>query len=255
MLKVFYEVIHTGLDILTPIKKVRVNTSDAPWITQHLKPLIMKRQKAFHKLGIASLQYKLYRNLVNRERNLCKGKFYKLKVEKIKDEDPKVWWRDVKRLSGAYQYSGDLISKIHVDEVHDLYFQDLANAINKAFLYPLEEYRLDKPLARLPNDEAPSESPEAAELRIYKLLSKINPSKTNGPDEIPNWLLREYADFLALHVCKITNASIKEQRLPRMLLANVSPLPKKKIINDINKDLRPISLTSCISKVAEDCVI
>ena len=55
---------------------------------------------------------------------------------------------------GAHQYSSDLISKIHVDEVHDLSLQDLANAINKAFLYPLEEYGLDKPLARLPTDEA-----------------------------------------------------------------------------------------------------
>ena len=65
----------------------------------------------------------------------------------MKDENPKVWWREVKRLCGAHQYSGDLISNIHVDEVQDLSLQDLANAINKAFLYPLEEYCLNQLLA------------------------------------------------------------------------------------------------------------
>ena len=55
-------------------KKVRMNTHDVPWITQHLKDLIRKREQAFHKKGADSVQYKLYRNQVNRERKLCKAK-------------------------------------------------------------------------------------------------------------------------------------------------------------------------------------
>ena len=55
-------------------KKVRMNTRDVPWITQHLKDLIRKREQAFHKKGADSVQYKLYRNQVNRERKLCKAK-------------------------------------------------------------------------------------------------------------------------------------------------------------------------------------
>jgi hypothetical protein len=38
-------------------------------------------------------------------------------------------------------------------------------------------------------------------------------------------------------------------------MADVSPLPKKKLIKDLKKDLRPISLTSCVSKVAEGFVV
>ena len=48
MLNVFYKALHTGLDLLMPVKRVRVNISDVPWMTQHLKSLILKRQKAFH---------------------------------------------------------------------------------------------------------------------------------------------------------------------------------------------------------------
>ena len=66
----------------------------------------------------------------------------------------------------------------------------------------------------------------------YNKLLKLILSKTNGPHEIPNWLLCEYTDFLALPVSKIINSSFKEQRLLCMCkLANVSPLPKKKIVN------------------------
>ena len=37
-------------------------------------------------------------------------------------------------------------------------------------------------------------------------------------------------------------------------MANVTPLPKDPIISDFNKDLRPISLTSTLSKIAESII-
>ena len=76
LLSVFEEVIHTGLDLLMPVSKVQLNTRDAPWMTQHLKDLIQKRQQAFHKKSADSVQFKFYRNQVNRERKLCRTKFY-----------------------------------------------------------------------------------------------------------------------------------------------------------------------------------
>ena len=256
MLSMFCETIHAGLDLLIPVKKVRVCSSDAPWMTQHLKSLILKRQKAFHNKGPKSLQYKLYRNVVNRERKVCKANFYKLKVENMKEKNPMVWWKEVKRLCGAQQHSSDLISQIHAHDVQELSPNDLTNAINDAFLEPLQEYRLHQPLTRLPTDEISSKFHDTSDLRIHKLLSKLNPSKASGPDDIPNWLLREYADLLAYPVSKIISASFVEQRLPHMWkLANVSPLQKKKPVNDLKKDIRPISLTSCLSKVAEDCIV
>ena len=73
---------------------------------------------------------------------------------------------------------------------------------------------------------------------------------------MPNWLLREYAVILALPISLLLNASYKQQRLPAIWkLANVSPLPKVKIVQDLKKELRPISLTPNISKVAEHFVV
>ena len=57
-------------------------------------------------------------------------------------------------------------------------------------------------------------------------------------------------------VTRILNFSYKEQRLPCVWkLADVSPLPKKKPVKEIKKDLRPISLTPCMSKIAEGYVV
>ena len=54
----------------------------------------------------------------------------------------------------------------------------------------------------------------------------------------------------------IINASYYEQRLPNMWkMANVTPLPKTKLVQDLNKNIRPISLTPCLSNVAEECIV
>ena len=38
-------------------------------------------------------------------------------------------------------------------------------------------------------------------------------------------------------------------------LADVTPIPKRKPVKDVKKDLKPISLTTCLSKLAEDLVV
>ena len=88
------------------------------------------------------------------------------------------------------------------------------------------------------------------------MLSRLNPAKAAGPDGLPNWLLREFASLVAFPVKTILNASFSEQRLPSSWkYADVTPLPKKTPVQNLKKDLRLISLTPCLSKVAEDFVV
>ena len=44
LINVFQEVISTGLDSVMPVSLIRINTADAPWMTQDLKSVIMKAQ-------------------------------------------------------------------------------------------------------------------------------------------------------------------------------------------------------------------
>ena len=132
MLDILHNVIHTGLKILMPVRRVRVNTSDVPWMTPHLKSLILKQQRAFREHGAESPSFKFYRNVVNRERKSWKASFYKVKVEHMKNENPKLWWKEVKRLSGSQSNSGNVINHIHIEELEDCNNQEFANIINQA---------------------------------------------------------------------------------------------------------------------------
>ena len=97
---------------------------------------------------------------------------------------------------------------------------------------------------------------QVSEFSVLKKLSALNPTKATGPDGIPGWLLKENADLLALPVTDILNCSFKEARLPQSWKdANITPVPKQNPIYDVNKHLRPISLTPVLSKVAEDFVV
>ena len=91
---------------------------------------------------------------------------------------------------------------------------------------------------------------------MERILAKLNHSKASEPDQIRNWLLKEYSDLVAFPVTEILNASVNEQRLPAMRkAADVTPLPKKKQVQILEKDLRPISLATAVSKVAEGFIV
>ena len=90
---------------------------------------------------------------------------------------------------------------------------------------------------------------------MQRALDVLNPRKASGPDRTPSWLLKEYCDVVAYPITEILNASHTEQHLPTIWkMADVTPLPKNKPVVDIQKALRPISLTPCISKVVEESV-
>ena len=97
---------------------------------------------------------------------------------------------------------------------------------------------------------------QVTEQSVARKLREVSTFRTCGPDDIPNWFLKEYADILAAPVADNLNASFAEVSVPRVWkLADVPPLPKAPFISDFNKDLRPISLTSPLSKIAESFVI
>ena len=87
-------------------------------------------------------------------------------------------------------------------------------------------------------------------------LSNISTSRTGGPNDLPNWVLKKFSNILAPALTEVLNQSFRESKVPRIWkLADVPPVPKGASIEDLNKDLRPISLTSTQSKVPEGFVI
>jgi len=50
---------------------------------------------------------------------------------------------------------------------------------------------------------------------VESKLSKLDPSKACGPDDLPNWFLRDFAVWLSEPVAAIYNASLCEGVVPR----------------------------------------
>ncbi|CAB3994010.1 Hypothetical predicted protein [Paramuricea clavata] len=71
-------------------------------------------------------------------------------------------------------------------------------------------------------------------------------------DPLSNWVLKDYAPLLSSPVTSIFNASLQQASVPGVWeKADVIPVPKNKVLRDITKDLRPISLTATLSKTCE----
>ena len=152
---------------------------------------------------------------------------------------------ETKRLCGLKTSHSDLSSQINIEGFSELPFKEQANAINAALL--------PAPLERVPLESDSPEILRVTEQHVQRALDVLNPRKACGRDRTPSWLLKEYCDLVAYPITEILNASYAEQRLPTIWkMADVTPLPKKKPVVDIQRELKPISLTPCISKVAEE---
>ena len=85
---------------------------------------------------------------------------------------------------------------------------------------------------------------EITALEVFNELERINVHKSPGPDDLPNWVLREYAFAISEPLCHIFNFSLQNGVMPSIWkAANVVPIPKSHPPTSIKDDLHPISLT------------
>ena len=81
-----------------------------------------------------------------------------------------------------------------------------------------------------------------------KALESVKVNKATEHDNIPAWVLRNYANVLAPPLTAIFNNSLRKGVLPmEWKMTNVIPLPKTSPPVSIEKDIRPISLTPIAS--------
>ena len=251
-------IIKTGLDSVLPLRSKTIHSSEPPWMNSTLKNLIKRRQCALANGNMVT--FRLLRNHVNRERKICREKYYKAKVSHLNECKPSLWWKEVKKLSGMISASErwhDSTKLLHQLGAHDML--ELANNINDAFLSPMSDFV--PLLSNFQPVQGPANDSVATPLivssySVYKKLSTLNSTKAQGLDNIPAWLLKENADLLANPVLDILNSSYREGCLPPCWkTADIVPIPKKNPPKDMNKDLRPISLTPIMSKIAEEFVV
>ena len=136
--------------------------------------------------------------------------------------------------------------------------QPLADTINESFVSCTANIPPLNPevLSVIRNSLGPTpDDLIVSEYSVDHALSKLKCNKSTGPDQLPNLILKSIADVLASPLCAIINSSIRTGTVPlQWKLSRVSPIPKCHPPVHIESDLRPIAVTSSLSKVAESFI-
>ena len=248
----FNNSITTLLDFYLPVHIVQRRLSDKPWITDQFRRLIRRRQHALTSGN--RTQYNQLRNQVNRLSKQLRQQFYSRRIQGLRDSNPHEWWREIKKLTGQ-SAKPELLPLINSVAGGDA--QLLADLINSSL------QQVSNDLSPLP----PVYSPETSDVtdvgseyviqpfEVFYKLTRIRIHKSPGPDNIPNWFLRDFAFAISEPICHIFNASVSQGIVPSLWKrANVVPIPKSRPPKSIYDDLRPISLTPTLSKILESLV-
>lgn len=245
-LNAFNELLCFAIDKFFPLKSYKQHPTDKPWITPELKILIEQRQQAISKDPVT---FKRLRNKVNKLNNRLRSSFFERKVKNC--DNSALWWKSINKLAG--RSTNGIVSSVIVSG-EDIRGTQLATYINKKFLSITNSM---PPLPELENDETNLVEYNLTKYYIsaqdvYKELSSLKKGKASGPDNIPSWILKDFAFELSSPVAEIFNSSIRETYVPDLLKeAEVISIPKNNVIKDVEHDLRPISLTPILSKTIE----
>jgi len=149
---------------------------------------------------------------VNRERKRCLMVCYENKVKELQDSKPQNWWREVNQLCGSAKSTGrDLTSILHPDLVCEE--STFVDKINKAFVRVMEDYFLLTECVCVDMDD--DQPISVTDHSVARKLREISCARAGGPDDLPNWVLKEYAYILAAPIAEILNTSLSECKLPR----------------------------------------
>jgi len=247
----FYNVTTSLLDQHLPLRIAVRYSTDKPWVTDEFRRLVRKRQYAWTNKNTAD--YKRLRNRVIRLSKELRKRFYVKKIDSLRSCDPSNWWRQTKQLIGQ-STKPDLIGL--ANDLTEGNIHELARRINESLVH------VSADLTRLSTDSNYNTDTPSSELdyvidefEIFCRLERVNIRKAPGPDNLPNWFLRDFAFALCSPLCHIFNSSIREGVVPTVWKrANVVPIPKTRPPRSVEQDLRPISLTPTISKVFESLV-
>ena len=175
-------IVKTGVDYVLPLRRKNIKSNDSPWMNPTLKSLIKNRQKALNQGNIE--EFKRLRNQVNRQRKICRAKYYKSTVQHLKQCKSNAWWNEVKKLSGmkvVEENSDKIVKALRPNDSSSCAVKkDLANEINNTFLSPMSIFA---PLSLDLHRRSCTESVLTDTVLIvssdvvFEKLSKLNPKK------------------------------------------------------------------------------
>ncbi|XP_019618294.1 PREDICTED: ATP-binding cassette sub-family A member 1-like [Branchiostoma belcheri] len=245
------------MEIFIPNKLVTNKTGDKAWFDDRCRTAAKKKRRLFRKLKSNNTpenrdKFTKARKEYNRAEKQAKRRYNKKLKNKLTDGSltSKKWWNTVNTLSGRKARANIPVLKAEghtfttAKEKAEILAQTFAR---KCQLENAEELAPEVPVTTLHTLKSITFKPK----EIRQILRELQPDKANGPDAIPNRVLKECCAELASPLSRLFQLCFAHGMFPsQWKCASVIPIHKRDSKSDPSM-YRPISLLSNISKVME----
>ncbi|MEL7079500.1 MAG: reverse transcriptase family protein, partial [Cyanobacteria bacterium J06582_2] len=231
-----------------PVKVTKQNS--LPWVTNRIRRLIRRRDKAHKKSKITgnTSNWKKLQAKITKEVKVAREKYLKISLENAK-ENPKKFWKYIKSVKKEAQHIPALKYNANLIETS----KEKANTFNDQFTKIFTKQIFDTvPLniPRIPKMDAINVTSEG----VFRLLKNLNGNKAAGPDEIHPKLLGEISSEFTPILTHFFKQSLATNSVPSVWeTATICPLFKKGDRSD-PANYRPVSLTSIVCKMLEHII-
>ncbi len=243
---VITEYIKFCANMIIPTKTVKCYPNNKPWVTKDLKVILNEKKEALSK-KLSKDKVKDVNTRLKSAIEECKRN-YKNKIESLfKDQNTKSAWNGLKCITGYNK-------KCSLPEVENDY--DFAEELN-TFYARFDNQDFSKECEELVNQLLLQHDDDIifTPKEVVAAFSKINPSKSHGPDQLGGKILKECKHQLSSIVCKLYQVSMDEHIIPKIwLTSELVPVPKMPL-PEVKNDLRPIALTAILMKCFERIVM
>ncbi len=201
------------IDDVTVTKTITTRANRKPWMTAEVRGLLKTRDEAFRsgdKAALKTARANLSRGIKNAKRS------YGIKINNhfTNSRDTRSLWQGIQTITD-YKPPPQACE----DDT------SLPDALNHFYSrFEMQNNTSAQKLPTPPNDQVLCLSP--ADVR--KTLSRINPRKAAGPDNIPGRILKDCAEQLTDVLTDIFNTSLSQAVIPTCLKSTtIIPVPKK----------------------------
>ncbi|XP_028416451.1 uncharacterized protein LOC114540530 [Dendronephthya gigantea] len=236
-------------DLITkcfPIKTFKRHENDKPFISGRIKSMIIKRDKLYQQGRM--VESREMRNKIISEIRKEKSKLYNERIKPLRVHEPKAWWKNVKKIVRKKKQEFSLTDP---ESAAPLNSRGTAEHINNFFTNLTTGFSVvnnewtsigNRPLPNIPVDS------------VLSNLRNLNVNKAAGPHDPDVRIIKYFAEHFAFPLAHIFNESFKERVFPDIWkISNVCAIPKTKPCCSAD-ELRPVALTSVLSKIQESYV-
>lgn len=259
MFNVIHEHFNKIYETSTIIKKSKKRTTN-PWMNEYLIKCCEKMDKLYKKWYLCrknknnELEYKKYRNIINKKLNYAKNCYYKNKFFENKS-NIRVTWQIINEIIGKKTYN---IDENIIKNFKNTNLTDICNLFATNFkenvyqiLHKCDVVTINNSPNILENTLFLSNTNEE---EIFHILQKLNENKSAGYDGIRPKDLRKNAWFMTPIITKLINLIMETATVPDTLkISLIRPIYKNGSKSDVN-NYRPIAILSVIEKIMEEII-